>query len=144
MHSKTFNIVVGVVIALAIAMFAGLYLLGLSSDKNDDYFNEGYGDEYGLYEDEYGEYVDDEYFDDDQYAIYDEDYEYFEDELWFGPEGEQYFFDGEELSDYDLQEIADIYFNGEVAGEDYMIGDFNAEDLDILYEDATIIDLQAQ
>jgi len=41
MNNKTFGVVVGVIIALALAMFAGLYMLGLSSDGGGA-FNDGY------------------------------------------------------------------------------------------------------
>jgi hypothetical protein len=45
MSSKTFGVVVGVVIALAVAMFGGLYMLGLYAQGNAG-FNERYGDEF--------------------------------------------------------------------------------------------------
>jgi hypothetical protein len=41
MNNKTFGIVVGIIIALAVSMFAGLYMLGLS-DTRDTSFNDGY------------------------------------------------------------------------------------------------------
>ena len=44
MDNKTFSIIVGTVIALAIAMFAGLYLLGLSTTQPNNSFDDGYDD----------------------------------------------------------------------------------------------------
>ena len=55
MNSKTFGAVVGVVIALAVAMFVGLYMLGLSGqghvESDAAYYEYKYLDDAYYYED---------------------------------------------------------------------------------------------
>ncbi len=76
MNNKTFGIIVGVIISLALAMFAGLYLIGLSGAPSSSSFNDGYeyqDDDYETY-DEYYYGTDGEVYEDDgAYFYFDED-----------------------------------------------------------------------
>jgi len=114
MNNKTFGIVVGVIIALALAMFAGLYMLGLTSNSSNS-FNDGYEYDYddtsALYQDDTGynnEYGSDEfYFDEDGADIYyDEDGNAYNDEadVYYDDDGNVYNFDDYEFEDFDYED----------------------------------------
>jgi len=113
MNNKTFGIVVGIIIALALAMFAGLYMLGLSSDGGSS-FNDGYNYDYE---------------DTSTYLYDDEDTAYYDD------------FAGDELFDaqqsFYPENDSDFYFDE--GGNAYNLDEFEFENLG---NDATIIDLE--
>ncbi len=120
MNNKTFGIVVGVIIALALAMFAGLYMLGLSVNNTDSAFNDGYEYEYENSTIFYPDVTEDA-----QY-YYDDSIEYLEDEFYFDEsitdenifydeEGNAYNFDdyetfGGEFEEFDFEELDELNY----------------------------------
>ena len=119
MNNKTFGVVVGVIIALALAMFAGLYMLGLSSDGGGA-FNDGYDYTY-----------DDTLLDDN--TVYDDTYYNEEDLLYtdYTEDGSEDFYFDENGNAYTLDEN----------GDPLLFDDFTFEDFG---DDSTIINVEAQ
>ena len=109
MNNKTFGVVVGVIIALALAMFAGLYMLGLAGNpNNNDTFNDGYEYNYDdisyyPYDEEGAEYYDD--FIDYEYAEGD-DFFYDDSDFYFDEDGNAYDFDDYEFENFDYDPSA--------------------------------------
>ncbi len=104
MNNKTFGVVVGVIIALALVMFSGLYMLGLSGN-NTNTFNDGYEYNYddipydsSEYDEAYTEYYND--FIDYEYTE-GEDFFYDDSDFYFDEDGNAYYFDDYEFEDFD-------------------------------------------
>jgi len=111
MNNKTFGVVVGVIIALALAMFAGLYMLGLAGNSTGT-FNDGYEYDYDdattfyPYDEEGAEYYDDfaeyeDYLGDDFYFDEGDDFLYDEAEFYFDEDGNSYNFNDYEFEEFD-------------------------------------------
>lgn len=105
MKNKTFGVVVSIIIALALAMFAGLYMLGLEGRSNNA-FDDGYDydsttiypyDEEGTeYSDDFADY---EYYEGDEYYYEDDDSFYGEADFYFDEDGNTYDFDNYEFDE---------------------------------------------
>ncbi len=80
MNNKTFGIVVGIVIAVAIAMVTGLYMLGTVGNYKET-FDKGYEDDYTIIDE----------------GVYDDDSFYSDDSFYFDADGNMY-----ELDDIDF------------------------------------------
>ena len=110
MNNKTFGIVVGIIIALALAMFAGLYMLGMAGN-NPNTFNEGYEYNYDdsayTFDETYDDYAND--YTDEFTDFHPEDEFYFEDtgefsaddNVYYDEEGNAYNFDEIDFTDFE-------------------------------------------